>query len=200
MKFSIFASVSGSLVALVFSPFLVAKSPAKALPGQTFQQAQQMVQGSRLFQGMSIFEEDSEYFPGYYTVSRSFDGGEAVLYVLGEGNTVGSETLQFRYPNSRISFDRESENGLLLIASLWGEDIAQDYANSRYTDEIQGGLGINHYYLGERYGYRRSTHTDSYSGGSIYDFTVMDFSNWEESRSGDRFCLANPNANECLGL
>jgi len=196
MKLLSTVGASATLAFSIASSLFGAQQPATALPGQTFQQVQQTVRSSRLFQGMSLTEESR----GYYTVSSPFDGGDAVLYVIGEGNTVSTETLQFRYPDSRISFERESGSSTSLIADIWGDGIAQDYVDSRYTDEIQGGIGPNHYYLGERYGYRRSIYNDTRTGTGIYSFTVMDIVDWEEFRRADRVCSANPNAFQCSGL
>lgn len=196
MKLLSTVGASATLAFSIASSLFGAQQPAMALPGQTFQQVQQTVRSVGLFQGMSL----TEGAQGYYTVSSPFDGGDAVLYVIGEGNTVSIETLQFRYPDSRISFERESGGSAALIADIWGDRIAQDYVDSRYTDEIQGDIGPTHYYLGERYGYRRSIYNDTRTGKGIYSFSVMDIVDWEESRRADRFCSANPNAGGCSGL
>lgn len=171
-----------------------------AIPGQSVSQTEQMVQRSSLFQGLGLSADP--YWPGSYTVSRPYDGGDAVLYVDVENGTVVSETLQFRYPNSTISFERDSTFALGQLESLWGASVAGDFANSRYTDVIQenGFNADNHFYLGEQYGYKLITLPDSTTGKSIYSFSIMTLPQWEESRQMVRFCLNNPSHNDCSGI
>lgn len=171
-----------------------------AMPGQSVDQTAQMVRRSSLFQGMSLSSDP--YWPGSYTVSRSYDGGNAVLYISAENGAVTSETLQFRYPNSTISFERDSAAASEHLGSVWGSLVAEDFANSRYTDAIrQNGFNAdNHFYLGEQYGYQLITLPDSTTGKSIYSFAIMTLPEWEQTRQMVRFCLNNPSHDNCSGI
>ena len=180
--------------------FLGSKRPSLALPGQTLQQAQQTISSSDLFQGSSLVADP--YWPGSYTISKSYDGGDAILYLSVENSVVASEILQFRYPRTAISFERDSQTDLSFIASVWGESVAQDFANSRYTDVIEAPnlIGPNHFYLGEQYGYQINTIPGQQGNRAIYTFSLLSHSGWQTTQDQARFCTANPNHDNCLGL
>lgn len=183
--------------ALLFSPVTILsinQNPSFALPGQTLQQLDQMLQNSRLFQGKSVAE--AEFWAGSYFITIPYDGGTATLYFIDENGTIPSETVQFRDYNSKISFERDSDADLSLIAAIWGEGVAQDFANSSYTDVIETPLSPTHHYLGEEYGYSISF----LSSPQIATFSVMTHEASEEAKTNQRFCLANPSHDECIGI
>lgn len=180
--------------------FLGLQRPSIGLPGQTLQQAQQAISSSTLFQGASFVADP--YWPSSYTISKSYDGGEAVLYLSEENGIVGSEILQFRYSRTAISFERDNQIDLSFIASVWGEDVAQDFESSRYTDVIEAPnlIGPNHFYLGEQYGYQINTIPEHQGNSAIYSFSLLSHSEWQATQDQARFCTANPNHDNCLGL
>ena len=183
-----------SLAAILLKPV-----SSLALPGGTFQQAEDSIRSSTLFQGVEFPDEQAGL--QNYSLRRDYDGGEAVLYLYVEDSTVRSEALQFRYPNTSISFERAGGNGLELIEATWGEIVAQDFAASRYTDVIEEPYrSPSHFYLGERYGYKIEILPAHEGDRRIYTFVLMEHSFWEDARQLDRFCVTNPNHNDCLGL
>lgn len=200
MKTSIFSRALTFLALLPGATFLSLQQPVHALPGQNLQQARQTFQTSELFRGTSLSAD--QYWPGSYWASKSYDGGEAVFSLYIENGASISETLQFRYPRSAVSFERDSEAGLDLISSVWGNTIAQDFVNSRYTDAIEeaGVSATNHFYLGEQYGYQIVVLPNRQTNRAIYSLTLFSHSEWEETRNTKRFCLANPTDDYCSGI
>ncbi|MEL6382633.1 MAG: hypothetical protein AAFQ89_09185 [Cyanobacteria bacterium J06626_18] len=178
---------------------LLIPGSAHALPGDTFQQAENTLRSSTLFEGVPFPTEQ----PGlqHYSLKTPYDEGEAVLYLYLENGTVRSEVLQLRYPDTAISFEREGGLGLELVASTWGEGVAQDFAASRYTDVIEEPhRSPSYFYLGEQYGYMISTLPEHQGDSGIYTLSVMDHAAWEEARQLNQFCVTNPNHEDCLGL
>ena len=175
--------------------------PSQALPGQTLGEVQSMVRSSETFPGMSL--EYSDWLGEVsYIVSTTNDDRGIVLYVYEENNTVTSETLQYRYPSFPMAFERDNETGLRLIESMWGRSVVEDFINSRYTDAIEDpSFGRpDHFYLGERYGYKVN-YSPQYNGNSgIYTLGVANHNEWEKWRQGARFYLNNPNHNDCQGF
>ncbi|MGF1524176.1 MAG: hypothetical protein ACFBSF_17795 [Leptolyngbyaceae cyanobacterium] len=178
---------------------LLLPGSAHALPGDTFQEAKETLRSSTLFEGVPLPVEQ----PGLqnYSLKTPYDGGEAVLYLYLENGTVRSEALQLRYPDTVVAFDREGGLGLDLVEATWGEGVAQDFVASRYTDVIEEPhRSPSYFYLGEQYGYMVSTLPEYRGDSGIYTLFLMDHAAWEDARELNRFCVANPNHEDCLGL
>ncbi|NER00401.1 MAG: hypothetical protein F6K30_27505 [Cyanothece sp. SIO2G6] len=200
MKYLSLSGIFVSLACSFVSVLCVIQPFATAFPGQTVQQVQQMVRESNLFQSMSLSEDP--LYPGYYFVSGSYDGGEVNLTFFEDDDGISHEqALQVRYPDTDVSFERDSASGLDLILSVWGSEVVQDFANSRYTDEIRSPLGHDeHFYLGETYGYSRTVLQEARTGKSISTLTIMTTARWQEATAFARLCASNPNHVECAGL
>lgn len=180
---------------------LIAQPPSQALPGQTLGEVQDMVRRSETFSGRSL--EREEWLGEVSYIASTTNGNKGiVLYVYEENGIVTSETLQYRYPNFPVAFERDNQTGLRLIEAMWGRSVVEDFVNSRYTDAIlDPGFGRpDHFYLGERYGYKVSYSPEHNGNSAIYTLGVTNHSVWERWRRIARFCLNNPNHNDCSGL
>ena len=160
-----------------------------------------MVSRSETFPGISLEREEWLGEVSYIASTTNNDRG-VVLYVYEEDNIVTSETLQYRYPSFSMAFERDNETGLRLIEAMWGRSVVEDFVNSRYTDAIEDpAFGRpDHFYLGERYGYKVGYYPEHDGNSGIYTLTLTNHNLWEESRRIARFCLSNPNSEGCMGL
>ena len=166
---------------------MIFQFPSQALPGQTLGEVQNMVRGSETFSGMSL--EYSDWLGEVsYIVSTTNDNKGIVLYVYEDNDIVISETLQYRYPSFSMAFERDNETGLRLIESMWGRSVVEDFVNSRYTDAIEDPAfrRPDHFYLGERYGYKVSYSPQHNGNSGIYTLGVANHNVWEMWRQGAR--------------
>ena len=180
---------------------LIAQAPSLALPGQTLREVQNMVRRSETFSGMSL-EREEWLGEVSYTASTTNGNKGVVMYVYEENGTVVSETLQYRYPSFSMAFERDNQTGLRLIEAIWGRSVVEDFVDSRYTDVIEDpAFGMpDHFYLGERYGYKVGYSPEHNGNSGIYTLTLTNHDLWEEYRRIARFCLNNPNSDGCIGL
>ena len=159
-----------------------------------------MVRNSETFSGMEL--EYSNWMGESYGVSKG-SGNKGITFAVSEqDNVVVSESLQYRYPDFSVAFERDNETGLRLIENLWGQRIAEDFASSRYTDAIEDPRVREpyHFYLSDRYGYKVFELTDAHSMETIYSITLMSHDMWEKFRQTARFCFNNPNHSDCQGF
>lgn len=173
------------------------QAPSIALPGQTLEETQNMVRSSETFSGMSL--EYSDWMGESYGVSKGSGNKGTVLTIFETNGIVTSESLQYRYPNFSMAFERDNETGLRLIEAMWGGAVVEDFVNSRYTDAIEDPSFRQpyHFYLGDRYGYQVIYMPEHNGNSGIHTLRVTDHGMWEKSRQLARLCFNNPNHNDC---
>lgn len=188
-------------ITIIFG-ILAVPATSLALPGQTLEEVQSMVRRSETFRGRSL--KYSEWLGNVsYSVSTTNGGNRGiVLSIYEEAGIVTSEVLQYRYPSFPMAFERDNATGLQLIEAMWGRSVVNDFVNSRYTDAIENPVfkQPDHFYFGERYGYKVSYSPEHNGNSGIYTLIVTNHNMWERSRQIARFCLNNPSNNDCQGF
>ena len=176
------------------SVFVNGFSSAIAVPGDTTEMAQQRLYESAIISDLTFSKSDrlEENDEGIelYNGRGQYDGGD-VHYDLVVANDVSVlELAKFYYPNARLSFVRENSSALALIAALWGEPVSEDFARSRFTDELKDleMEAVSQFYLGERYGYHINTMFQSSGETGIYTIIVSNHSQWESDVEYWRYC------------
>ena len=113
-----------------------------------------------------------------------------------------SKLLVIENPPPSLQFSPHSTSGLALIQQVWGNAIAEDFRQARFTDAVK----LHHstvpvrFYLGEQYGYRVDRTTPSLENTGIHHISVMPHEVWTTERNTLSFCQNNPEDGECLGV
>ena len=195
---------------LCFSTFVLVFvngfSSAIAVPGETTEMAQQRLYESAIISDLTFSKSDmlGENSEGIeiYNGRGQYDGGDVHYDLVVKNDVSVSELAKFYYPDTQLSFAREDSSALAIIAFLWGEFVSEDFAGSRFTDELTDPDpeldSVSHFYLGERYGYHINTMFQSSDEPDIHTIIVSNHSFWESDVEYWRYCNTNPQANRCI--
>lgn len=168
---------------------------AQALPGDTVQSAIQRFRQNELTRNADFqpINFGNNYIPEYRATILYQDISINISISTPEANFTNNVSESFWIDNPSIGNRlnqhnynlREDERLLQIIAGIWGESVAIDFANSLFTDRIEEVAQTAHRtsYKGDKFGY-----TARYMNiENRFAFTVSTLEEWELRRLPGEF-------------
>lgn len=160
------------IITMIFFFQLFSQS-ARSLPNQPISQVVKWSKNNSFISELKFQKPYESGVPEFTAVGKSNNATFTLNIWTNKKNIVTAENIDYRplqNKSSTLLFERNNQDGLLLIKQIYGNEIVKDFIKSIYVRKEKDNLGWeNRFYSGSKYAYQCSNTTES----NIYHFTIL---------------------------